>query len=200
MCFLLEGMKVFVLSGVLIVVFVFVLCGCVSGKECTNIPTQLSSHSFRYELLASKNESWKAEMFQHYHLIHTDDSAWSSLRPRKVLREEEEFNWAMMYRKMKNYDGSNSNFLKEISLHDVRLDSSSLHGRAQQTNLEYLLMLDVDRLVWSFRETADLSTPGLPYGGWEAPDTELRGHFVGQFCSLVLFYYFCFNLLCPCWF
>ena len=78
------------LSGVLIVVFMFVLCGCVSGKECTNIPTQLSSHSFRYELLASKNESWKAEMFQHYHLIHTDDSAWSSLRPRKVLREREE--------------------------------------------------------------------------------------------------------------
>ena len=181
-------MKIFVL----IVVFVFVFCACVSGKECTNIPTQLSSHSFRYELLSSKNESWKAEMFQHYHLIPTDDSAWSSLRPSKVLgEEEEEFNWAMMYRKIKNYDGSNSNFLKELSLHDVRLESDSLHGRAQRTNLEYLLMLDVDRLVWSFRKTANLSTPGLAYGGWEAPDTELRGHFVGQFCSLVLFYYFC---------
>ncbi|KAJ9697934.1 hypothetical protein PVL29_007171 [Vitis rotundifolia] len=176
-------MKVFVLSEVLIVVFAFVLCGCVLGKECTNIPTQLSSHSFRYELLASNNESWKAEMFQHYHLIHTDDSAWSNLLPRKLLKEEDEFSWAMMYRKMKNYDGSNSNFLKEMSLHDVRLDSDSLHGRAQQTNLDYLLILDVDRLVWSFRKTAGLSTPGLPYGGWEAPDVELRGHFVGHYMS-----------------
>ena len=186
MCFLLEKMKVFVLSEVLIVVFAFVLCGCVLGKECTNVPTQLSSHSFRYELLASNNESWKAEMFQHYHLIHTDDSAWSNLLPRKLLREEDEFSWAMMYRNMKNYDGSNSNFLKEMSLHDVRLDSDSLHGRAQQTNLDYLLILDVDRLVWSFRKTAGLSTPGLPYGGWEAPNVELRGHFVGQFCLLLV--------------
>ncbi|RVX12921.1 hypothetical protein CK203_010035 [Vitis vinifera] len=97
---------------------------------------------------------------------------------RKLLREEDEFSWAMMYRNMKNYDGSNSNFLKEMSLHDVRLDSDSLHGRAQQTNLDYLLILDVDRLVWSFRKTAGLSTPGLPYGGWEAPNVELRGHFV----------------------
>ncbi|CBI16413.3 unnamed protein product, partial [Vitis vinifera] len=176
-------MKVFVLSEVLIVVFAFVLCGCVLGKECTNVPTQLSSHSFRYELLASNNESWKAEMFQHYHLIHTDDSAWSNLLPRKLLREEDEFSWAMMYRNMKNYDGSNSNFLKEMSLHDVRLDSDSLHGRAQQTNLDYLLILDVDRLVWSFRKTAGLSTPGLPYGGWEAPNVELRGHFVGHYMS-----------------
>ncbi|KAL6341071.1 hypothetical protein AAG906_032186 [Vitis piasezkii] len=176
-------MKVFVLSEVLIVVFAFVLCGCVLGKECTNVPTQLSSHSFRYELLASNNESWKAEMFQHYHLIHTDDSAWSNLLPRKLLREEDEFSWAMMYRNMKNYDGSDSNFLKEMSLHDVRLDSDSLHGRAQQTNLDYLLILDVDRLVWSFRKTAGLSTPGLPYGGWEAPNVELRGHFVGHYMS-----------------
>ncbi|XP_034688399.1 uncharacterized protein LOC117916455 [Vitis riparia] len=176
-------MKVFVLSEVLIVVFAFVLCGCVLGKECTNVPTQLSSHSFRYELLASNNESWKAEMFQHYHLIHTDDSAWSNLLPRKLLREEDEFSWAMMYRNMKNYDGSDSNFLKEMPLHDVRLDSDSLHGRAQQTNLDYLLILDVDRLVWSFRKTAGLSTPGLPYGGWEAPNVELRGHFVGHYMS-----------------
>ncbi|KAK4407380.1 hypothetical protein Sango_0319000 [Sesamum angolense] len=38
----------------------------------------------------------------------------------------------------------------KFALNDVRLDPSSLHGQAQQTNLEYLLMLDVDRLVWSF--------------------------------------------------
>ncbi|KAK5818724.1 Proline--tRNA ligase [Gossypium arboreum] len=160
--------------------------GSVLSKECTNTPTQLSSHTFRYQLLKSHNETWKQEMFAHYHLIPTDDSAWSDLLPRKILRQEaDELSWSMMYKKMKN-PGSfkvGGDFLKEISLHDVRLDSDSIQGRAQETNLKYLLMLDVDNLVWSFRETANLPTPGKPYGGWEAPDIELRGHFVGHYLS-----------------
>ncbi|GMY16330.1 DUF1680 domain-containing protein [Fagus crenata] len=178
-------MKGFLFFEMLVVVLVFVLCGCAMSKECTNVPTQLSSHSVRYELLSSGNETWKEEMFSHYHLIPTDDSAWSNLLPRKVLREEDEYNWAMMYRKMKSlgdsklYDG----FLKEVSLQDVRLDSNSMHGRAQQTNLEYLLLLDVDSLVWSFRKTAGLPTPGKAYEGWESPTCELRGHFVGHYLS-----------------
>jgi hypothetical protein len=61
----------------------------------------------------------------------------------------------------------------------VRLEPGSLYWRAQQTNLEYLLLLDVDRLVWSFRKQAGQTAPGTPYGGWESPDFELRGHFVG---------------------
>ncbi|KAK8345387.1 hypothetical protein V6Z12_A07G145100 [Gossypium hirsutum] len=160
--------------------------GSVLSKECTNTPTQLSSHTFRYQLLKSHNETWKQEMFAHYHLIPTDDSAWSDLLPRKILRQEaDELSWSMMYKKMKN-PGSfkvGGDFLKEISLHDVRLDSDSIQGRAQETNLKYLLMLDVDNLVWSFRKTANLPTPGKPYGGWEAPDIELRGHFVGHYLS-----------------
>lgn len=151
---------------------------CVA-KECTNTPTPLSSHTFRYELLQSKNETLKTEMFSHYHLTPTDDAAWSTLLPRKMLREEEdEFGWTMLYRNFKN-SNSSGNFLKEVSLHDVRLDPNSFHWRAQQTNLEYLLMLDVDGLAWSFRKEAGLAAPGDPYGGWEKPDSELRGHFVG---------------------
>lgn len=91
-----------------------------------------------------------------------------------------------MYRNMKNTNGRDNmegGFLKELSLHDVRLNLDSKHGEAQQTNLEYLLMLDVDSLVWSFRKTAGLATPGKAYGGWEAPDCELRGHFVGHYMS-----------------
>uniref|UniRef100_A0A5B7A8K3 Alpha-L-arabinofuranosidase B arabinose-binding domain-containing protein n=2 Tax=Davidia involucrata TaxID=16924 RepID=A0A5B7A8K3_DAVIN len=168
-----------------VVVVVSHFCGRILSKECTNIPTQLSSHTLRYELLSSNNESWKEEMFSHYHLIPTDDSAWSNLLPRKILKEEDEVNWMMMYRKMKNSDGFTvpGDFLKEVSLHDVRLDPESLHGQAQQTNLEYLLMLDVDSLVWSFRKTAGLPTPGKAYGGWEDPTCELRGHFVGHYMS-----------------
>ncbi|CAN8236600.1 unnamed protein product [Cochlearia groenlandica] len=154
------------------------------AKECTNIPTQLSSHTFRYELLQSKNQTLKKEMFSHYHLTPTDDSAWSSLLPRKMLREEEdEYEWTLLYRKFKNSNNASGNFLKDVSLHDVRLDPTSFHWRAQQTNLEYLLMLDVDRLTWSFRKEAGLVSHGEPYGGWEAPGQDLRGHFIGHYLS-----------------
>ena len=79
--------------------------------------------------------------------------------------------------------GAGPPFLEEVSLHDVRLDpdGDAAYGRAQRTNLEYLLLLDVDRLVWSFRSQAGLPAPGEPYGGWEKPDSELRGHFVGTY-------------------
>ncbi|KAK4854772.1 hypothetical protein QYF36_001051 [Acer negundo] len=167
------------------VLLVFLLCGIAVGKECTNTPPALSSHTLRYELLSSKNESWREEVFSHYHLTPTDDSAWSNLLPRKILREEDEFSWTMMYRQMKDQGDSklSGDFLKEVSLHDVRLDSNSFHWQAQQTNLEYLLLLDVDSLVWSFRKTAGLPTPGKAYGGWEDPTCELRGHFVGHYLS-----------------
>ncbi|XP_039124752.1 uncharacterized protein LOC120261113 [Dioscorea cayenensis subsp. rotundata] len=169
-----------------------VLSGLVHGKECTNGLPELASHSLRYRLGISKDEVWKADMLSHYHLTPSDDSAWMGLLPRRLLPGEEvqkeEFDWAMLYRKIKNPDGVNvrpegENFLNEISLHDVRLDPDSIHGHAQQTNLEYLLMLDTDNLLWSFRKQAGLPTPGKPYGGWEAPDVELRGHFVGHFLS-----------------
>ncbi|KAK6164199.1 hypothetical protein DH2020_001063 [Rehmannia glutinosa] len=155
-------------------------------RGCTNTIEPTTSHTLRYELLTSKNETWKKEMFSHYHLTPTDESAWSNLFPRKMLREEDdEHKWAMMYRKIKYSGGAKGieGLLNEVSLHDVRLDPSSIHGMAQQTNLEYLLMLDVDRLVWSFRKTAGLETPGKPYGGWEDPSMELRGHFVGHYMS-----------------
>ncbi|XBI40046.1 hypothetical protein VPH35_124704 [Triticum aestivum] len=105
----------------------------------------------------------------------------------------EEFDWAMLYRTLKGGVGSSaaragappsSSFLVEASLHDVRLDpGDEVYGRAQQTNLEYLLLLDVDRLVWSFRRQAGLPAPGVPYGGWEGAVVELRGHFVGHYLS-----------------
>uniref|UniRef100_A0A1D1Z688 UPF0753 protein sce8745 n=1 Tax=Anthurium amnicola TaxID=1678845 RepID=A0A1D1Z688_9ARAE len=152
------------------------------GKECTNAVTQ--SHTLRYQLWATKNETWKAEMRQAipldgYHLNPNESSTW-------VDSSRDGFQWAALYRGTKSTQGDpavGGNFLREVSLHDVRLDPDSRHGRAQQTNLEYLLMLDVDRLAWSFRRQAGLPAPGQPYGGWESPDMELRGHFVGHYMS-----------------
>ncbi len=50
---------------------------------------------------------------------------------------------------------------------------------AQELNRRYLHSLPNDRLVYSFRQTAGLSTSAQPFGGWEKPDSELRGHFNG---------------------
>jgi len=58
-----------------------------------------------------------------------------------------------------------------------------------QTNMlldcAYLLSLDPDRLLYSFRVNAGLSTSNAaPYGGWEAPGSTLcLGHFVGHYLS-----------------
>ncbi|KAL9233642.1 hypothetical protein vseg_008612 [Gypsophila vaccaria] len=53
----------------------------------------------------------------------------------------------------------------------------------QQATLEYLLMFNVDGLAFTFRNNSGLPNPGQPYGGWEAPDFPLRGHFVGHYLS-----------------
>ncbi|RDX87207.1 hypothetical protein CR513_31357, partial [Mucuna pruriens] len=157
-----------------------VLWGCATGKECTNSPTQ--SHTFRYQLLTSMSETWN--IISHYHLTPEDEHLWADLLPRKLLKEEDQHDRNMMFRKVGVLKPPQpQGLLKQVSLHDVRLHEGSIHARAQQTNLEYLLMLDVDRLLWSFRNTAGLPTPGTPYGGWEDPKVELRGHFVGHYLS-----------------
>ena len=53
----------------------------------------------------------------------------------------------------------------------------------------YLLELDHDRLLHTFRLTAGLPTTAKPLGGWEAPDVELRGHTAGHYLSAVALMY-----------
>jgi hypothetical protein len=54
---------------------------------------------------------------------------------------------------------------------------------AAQRNRRFLLNLDPDRLLHMFRVTAGLPSAAEPLGGWEAPENELRGHFVGHCLS-----------------
>lgn len=137
-------------------------------KECTNTPS--SSHTIRYTSLFSANSrAFNGQL--------AEVAGFNSTTPDGIsltLREAMEINEPIVLAEP---------FLQEVSLHDVFLHPDSAQGRAQQTNLEYLLMLDVDNLVWSFRNTSNLSTPGSPYGGWESPTSELRGHFVGHYMS-----------------
>jgi DUF1680 family protein len=51
--------------------------------------------------------------------------------------------------------------------------------RFADINRRYLHSLDTDRLAHSFRLTSGITSSAEPYGGWEKPDSELRGHFCG---------------------
>ena len=51
-------------------------------------------------------------------------------------------------------------------------------------NADYLLSLNVDRLLYSFRVFAGLNTNGAKsYGGWESADAPVRGEFAGHYIS-----------------
>jgi DUF1680 family protein len=69
-----------------------------------------------------------------------------------------------------------------FGLEDVRLlDGPFKH--AMELDKDYLLALDVDRLLHNFRINAGLPSKAQPLGGWEEPKGELRGHFVGHYLS-----------------
>ncbi len=54
---------------------------------------------------------------------------------------------------------------------------------AMELDRKYLLSLDLDRLLHNFRVQAGLPSNARPFGGWEEPKCELRGHTVGHFLS-----------------
>ena len=69
-----------------------------------------------------------------------------------------------------------------FSLKDVRLlDGPFKH--AMELDQKYLLGLDPDRLLHNFRRNAGLPSSAQPLGGWEEPNCEVRGHFVGHYLS-----------------
>lgn len=47
----------------------------------------------------------------------------------------------------------------------------------------YLHSLEEDRLLHTFRRNAGLASNAEPLGGWESPEIELRGHFLGHYLS-----------------
>jgi uncharacterized protein len=72
--------------------------------------------------------------------------------------------------------------LTPFALNAVRLgDGPFLDAHA--ANAAYMKRLTVDRLLHSFRLNAEIASSAQPLGGWESPDGELRGHFVGHYLS-----------------
>jgi uncharacterized protein len=71
---------------------------------------------------------------------------------------------------------------RPFPLRQVRLLSGTYYT-LQDRNRVYLHTLDADRLLHTFRLTAGLPSTARQLGGWERPDIELRGHFVGHYLS-----------------
>jgi len=73
-------------------------------------------------------------------------------------------------------------------LTDVRLLDGPFHD-AMLRDQNYLLSLDADRLLHSFRINVGLPASAKPLGGWEAPDSEVRGHILGHYLSALSLMY-----------
>jgi uncharacterized protein len=69
-----------------------------------------------------------------------------------------------------------------LPLRDVALLDSPFRDN-QGRNTAYLLFLDLDRMLRSFRENYGLRSPAQPCGGWEQPSSEVRGHTTGHLMS-----------------
>jgi uncharacterized protein len=77
-----------------------------------------------------------------------------------------------------NEPKESSAVLMACPLGSVRL-APGLFQEQEEINAHYLDSLAADRLLHSFRMTAGIPSGATPYGGWEDPTCELRGHFAG---------------------
>jgi len=75
-----------------------------------------------------------------------------------------------------------------FSLTQVRLLDGPFK-EAMERDRSYILSLQPDRLLHTFRLNAGLPSSAQPYGGWEKPDGELRGHSIGHYLSACAFMY-----------
>ncbi|MEU0598159.1 beta-L-arabinofuranosidase domain-containing protein [Streptomyces sp. NPDC006393] len=72
--------------------------------------------------------------------------------------------------------------LSPFPLSEVRLLDSPFLANMRRT-CAYLLFVDTDRLLHTFRTNVGLPSSAEPCGGWEAPNVQLRGHTTGHLLS-----------------
>jgi DUF1680 family protein len=72
--------------------------------------------------------------------------------------------------------------IRPFALSQVRLLPGPVLDAAE-VNRRFVLGQDIDRLLHNFRINAGLASSAAPLGGWEAPNNELRGHYVGHYLS-----------------
>ena len=66
---------------------------------------------------------------------------------------------------------------------DVRLIEGSRFTQSRDWSRDYMLRMDVDRMLHTFRLNAGLPSSAKPLGGWEAPTDQLRGCWTGHFLT-----------------
>ena len=75
-----------------------------------------------------------------------------------------------------------------LALSDVRLTGGPLK-HAQDLDRQYLLALEVDRMMAFLRKSAGLEPKAQGYGGWDGPGRQLTGHIAGHYLSAVSLMY-----------
>lgn len=71
-----------------------------------------------------------------------------------------------------------------LPLSSVRLQPTSSFGKAQSLRHDYLMSLNIDQLLYAFRQASGLPTrDSQPMSGWDGPDCLLRGHTTGHVLS-----------------
>ena len=81
-----------------------------------------------------------------------------------------------------------SDLIEPFPFSAVKLVPNSDFDKAQSLNVEYMLSLDEDDLLRTFRQNARLPAPGVPYSGsWEDSGCEVRGQFMGHYLSALAF-------------
>jgi len=80
--------------------------------------------------------------------------------------------------------------LEFFPLAQLRLRPGTRFAAAERVNLQYLLNMPTDSLLFAWRALAKLPQPAgaVPLrSGWEHPGSELRGHFLGHWLSAAAF-------------
>ncbi len=85
---------------------------------------------------------------------------------------------AALAAKTEDLVGGKPSKLVPFPMTQVRL-LDGLFKQQSDINQTYLDSLNTDRLLHSFRLTSGITSTATPYGGWELPDCNLRGHFNG---------------------
>ncbi len=75
-----------------------------------------------------------------------------------------------------------------LPLQDVELLDSAF-SQNQLRNTAYLLFLDPERMLRSFRLNYGLPSAAPPCGGWERPASQVRGHMTGHLLSALALTY-----------
>ena len=71
-----------------------------------------------------------------------------------------------------------------VPIKDVSLGDNSIFFANLKRDLDYLRLLDCDRMLYNFRLTFGEDTKGaIPLGGWDEPSGLLRGHSTGHYLS-----------------